>query len=234
MSPPRAPLKKRLLGNKTDPNGAALCAAPSDAPPQRDRFMRPCRACPSALPTCTPPMRRAHTRRAPQPTAQHARTPPSPEHCARAHAAPARAPTRRTLPPRGSSMSTPSRSCTRGPPSPARHPLICPFLPSSSSSINCFFLSNYTSKSPAVAVEDEHADASRSTAAHAPAPAAAAAAPAQRSVTQPAASERAPTNSLLHTKLLRAPRSQTRHVPYSYRPYSLTDSYRLCHPLRYI
>jgi len=93
--------EKRLLGTKRVPNGAALCAARSDAPLQRDRFMRPCLACPSALPTCTPPMRRAHTRRAPQPTAQHARTPPSPEHCARAHAAPARAPTRRTLPPRG-------------------------------------------------------------------------------------------------------------------------------------
>ena len=67
-------------------------------------------------------------------------------------------------------------------PPPARHPKICPFLPPSSSSINFFFLSNYTPKSPAVAVEDEHADANRSAAANAPAPAAAAAAPAQRSV----------------------------------------------------
>ena len=48
---------------------------------------------------------------------------------------------------------------------------------------NRFWLywSTFTSKSPAVAVEDEHTDASRSAAANAPAPAAALAAPAQRS-----------------------------------------------------
>eukprot|EP00966_Prymnesium_polylepis_P123575 2857290-Prymnesium_polylepis.1 len=75
-------------------------------------------------------------------------------------AAPARAPARRAHPPKDTCTPTATCSSTRSPPSPARHPLICPFLPSSSSSINCFFLSNYTPKSPAVAVEDEHADAS--------------------------------------------------------------------------
>jgi len=107
---------KRLLGTKRVPNGAALCAARSDAPLQRDRFMRPCLPCPSALPTCTPHMRRAHTHSASRPTTQHVRTPPSPEHSTRAHAAPTRAPTRRTRPPRGARHTTPSRRSTRCPP----------------------------------------------------------------------------------------------------------------------
>ena len=53
-----------------------------------------------------------------------------------------------------------------------------------------------------------------------------------RECTQRPPSDRAPSsarsNKLCAThKLPRAPRSQTRHVPYSYRPYYLTDSYRL-------
>ena len=54
-------------------------------------------------------------------------------------------------------------------------------LPACSSCRYWCSLSNFMSKSPAVAVEDEHAIASRSAAARAPAPAADAAAPAQRS-----------------------------------------------------
>eukprot|EP00961_Rhodomonas_salina_P257109 3474573-Rhodomonas_salina.1 len=51
------------------------------------------------------------------------------------------------------------------------------------------------SKSPAVAVEDEHAIESKSAAARAPAPAAVASAPAQRYIAHPS-SERARSNKL--------------------------------------
>jgi len=57
------------------PNGAALCAAPCGRPLQRARPARPRRACPPALRTRAPPKRPTHTKGALQPTSQHVRTP---------------------------------------------------------------------------------------------------------------------------------------------------------------
>ena len=60
---------------KSGPNGAALCAAPCGRPLQRARPARPRRACPPALRTRAPPKRPTHTKGALQPTSQHVRTP---------------------------------------------------------------------------------------------------------------------------------------------------------------
>ena len=114
--------KKRLFGNNRDPNGAALCAAPSAAPLRRARNATSCCASPS--PTLCPalPTRQTCTTRALQCKHSSVRTNHTSRHCTCAPAAPARAPTGRTRPPRSTCTSATTTHSTRSPTSPTSVP----------------------------------------------------------------------------------------------------------------
>ena len=180
---------------------------------QRARFTRAHRASPPALPTQASPTRTARTSTALQPTAPSARTQQCPAHnnvrtcCSCSHTDPTNAPATWQLHARSNLQQHAQLSIlllsTRR---------IDRSLPPSSRSTSWPFFGTFTSKSPAIANDVRRADASRSVPPARPKqPAASATAPAQQSL---AAASSEPSRA--SHKLPRAPRSQTRHVPYSY------------------